>query len=117
MCFYKLILDFCEYMDKIIIRRATHETNSKLFDQIGVQKILTNPIIYLIKNTHDAEKKFQIFDEFVSSMSREKEFNTLSMYMCIAVSAPLIFTRFLIYIFLTCKETGKLKTRTVRKLY
>lgn len=75
----KLILDFSEYLDKIIIRRASFETNSKLFNKFGIEKTnITNPIFYLITNTHDSEKKFEIFDEFVSSMSREKEYNTLS---------------------------------------
>ncbi len=75
----KLILDFSEYIDIIIIRRATFETNSNLFNKFGIVKTnITDPIFYLITNTHDSEKKFEIFDEFVANMSREKEYNTLS---------------------------------------
>ena len=50
-------------------------SNLKLFQKFEIKSNLNNAIFYLIENTHNDEKKFYKFEDFVSSMSREKEFN------------------------------------------
>ena len=72
----KLILDFSPYLDEIIIRRVTNTTNPKLFEKLGVKKNIEEPEFFLITNTHDSNKKFESFNDFVKTMKRNQIHNT-----------------------------------------
>ena len=72
----QLILDFSEYLEIIIIRRVTHNTNPKIFHKLGVDKELKEPRFYLITNKHSPDKKFEKFEDFLKTMDRNKVYNT-----------------------------------------
>jgi hypothetical protein len=59
-----------------VIRRVTPNTNSKIFDKLGVDKNLKESKFYLIINRNTPEKKYEKFEEFFSKMNRNRDYNT-----------------------------------------
>jgi hypothetical protein len=80
-----------------VIRRVTPNTNSKIFDKLSVDKNLKESKFYLIINRNTPEKKYEKFEEFLSKMNRNRDYNTGLRYIILYCHVELLIFEYFFF--------------------